>query len=193
MCTASSRASGSLASATASSASRPSCGDAGAARGAHELDRHVQEAFEPLGHEVVNVVRGVGGHLGALLDEQAVRERDEALDVDRERAREREPAEADRRPAQPVRVAGARSALAERERDGEVVDPLGDCQHSAGLRLRQRAAGGVGEVLLLDRPAHGLRIAGEAGVLGADVALELRELPNELGGLVGLGEARSLA
>ena len=114
-------------------------------------------------------------------------------DVDREPALEREPAEADRRPAQPVRVARARRPLAERERDGEVVELVGGREHAARLGRRQRAAGGVRQVLLLDRRAHRLGVAGEPRVLGADVALELGELAHELGGLVGLREPRRLA
>ena len=39
------------------------------------------------------------------------------------------------------------------------------------------ASGRVGQVLLVDRGADGFRVAGEPGVLGADVALELRETP----------------
>ena len=47
--------------------------------------------------------------------------------------------------------------------------------------------------MLVDRGADGLGVAGGAGVLGADVALEVRELAHELGGLVGLAEASGLA
>ena len=61
-----------------------------------------------------------------------------------------------------------------------------------GSVVGQRPAGGVGQVLLLDRPADGLGVAGEPRVLGADVALELGELAHELGGLVGLREPRRL-
>ena len=61
------------------------------------------------------------------------------------------------------------------------------------LGVRQRPVGRVREVLLLDRRADALREAGEAGVLRADVALEVRELAHELRGLVGLRQARGLA
>ena len=75
----------------------------------------------------------------------------ERADVDREPALDGEPAQADRRPAQPVRVAGARRPLTERERDREVVDLLRRSEHAPRLGVRQRPAGRVGQVLLLDR------------------------------------------
>src|SRR5262249_32290674 len=54
-------------------------------------------------------------------------------------------------------------------------------------------AGGMGKVLPLDRLAARFRVAGEPGVLRADVALEVGELADELRRLVGLGEPCRLA
>ncbi len=71
-------------------------------------------------------------------------------------------------------------------RKGERVDLVRRREHAPALGRGQRPAGGIGQVLLLDRSAHRLGVAGQARVLGADPALELRELAYELGGLVGL-------
>jgi hypothetical protein len=48
------------------------------------------------------------------------------------------------------------------------------------LGLRQRALRGLGQVVLFNRGAHLLRVAREPPVLRADVALEIRELADEL-------------
>jgi hypothetical protein len=79
------------------------------------------------------------------------------------------------------------------EGDGEVVDLVRRGEDAAGLRLRQGAAGRVGQVLLGDRGADGLGEAGQACVLGADVPFEIRKLAYELRRLIGLGEPGCLA
>ncbi|MFN8186782.1 MAG: hypothetical protein U0R69_06870 [Gaiellales bacterium] len=91
----------------------PELGEPGASRGPHELDRHLQQGLEALGDELVDVRRRLGRHVGALLDEEPVCDPHQPSDVDRERARGREPAEADRRTAQAVRVSRTGRPLAE--------------------------------------------------------------------------------
>ena len=137
---------------------------------AHELDRQVEQSLEPLADEL--------GHLAAELDRNA------ALD--------RKPAEADRGTAKPVRVARARRLEPARERGLQVVELVRRGQDPARLRVGQRRLGAVGQVLLLDCPAHRFGPPCQARVLGADVALELRELPHQLRRLVGLRELRRL-
>ena len=92
----------------------------------------------------------------------------------------------------PYGIARARRPLPEPERDVERVDLVRGREHAAGLGRRQRRVRRVGQVLLVDRGADGLGIAGEPRVLGADVTLELGELAHELGRLVGLREPRRL-
>ena len=157
-------------------------------RGADELDRHVEHPLQALEDEVGDV-RRVVRDLRLLLDQQRQVARDERPDVDAEPALDRQAAQPDRSTPEPVRVARARRPLAERERDGEVVDLLGRREHAPRLGLGQRTVGRVRQVLLVDRGADRLGEAGEACVLGPDVTLEVRELAHELGGLVGLRQA----
>jgi hypothetical protein len=82
--------------------------------------------------------------------------------------------------------------VAEPEGDVEHVDLVGRGEDAARFGRRKRASGGIGQVLLGNRGADRLRIAGEPCVLGSDVALELRKLADELGGLIGLGESGGL-
>jgi hypothetical protein len=79
--------------------------------------------------------------------------------------------------------------VSQREGDLERVDLVRGRDHAARLGRRQRAAGGIRQVLLRDRRAHGLGIPGQPGIFGADVALELWKLAHELRGLVRLGQA----
>ena len=113
--------------------------------------------------------------------------------VDLEPALDRDPAEADRGAAEAERITRAGRPLAERERDGEVVDLLRRSQHPPGLGVRQRAVRRVRKVLLLDRRAHALRKPRQARVLRADVPFEVGELADELSSLVGLGQTCGLA
>ncbi len=83
--------------------------------------------------------------------------------------------------------------MAQRERDGERVDLVRRREHAAGLRLRERRVGTIRQVVLLDRAAHGLGVAGQPRVLRADDALQLGKLAYELRGLVGFREPRRLA
>ena len=78
--------------------------------------------------------------------------------------------------------------MAELERDGEGVEAIGGRENAAGLGTRKRPARSSRQVLLLDRGANRLGVTREARVLGADVALEVRELADELRRLVSLGE-----
>ena len=114
-------------------------------------------------------------------------------DLEPQLALERQPAQADRRAPQRVRVARAGRPLAERERNRQRVHLVGGGQSLAGLGRRQRPARRIREVLLLDRGRDPLREARQTRVLAADVALQLGELADELGGLVGLREPRRLA
>ena len=82
--------------------------------------------------------------------------------------------------------------MAELEGDVERVDLVGGGEDAPGLGLRERRVGRVGQVLLVDRGRDRLGIAGEPCVLAADVTLELGELADELGGLVGLRQPRRL-
>ncbi len=104
----------------------------------------------------------------------------------------REPAETDRGPPQPVGIARAGGLVPEPERDVQRVDLVRRRQDTPRLRLRERSVRRVRQVLLVDRSRDRLRVTGEPRVLGADVTLELRELTNELGRLVRLGQSRSL-
>ena len=176
----------------ARSATAPELREPAAACCPRELDRHVQDAFEPLEDEVRDV-RRVVLEVGPLLREEAEVAPHQCADVDLEPALDRDPAQADRRAAEPVRVAGAGRPLPKCEGDGQVVDLLGRRQHPPRLRMRERPVGRVGKVLLFDRRAHSFRESCEPSVLGADVTLEVGKLPDELGGLVGLGQPRSLA
>ena len=112
---------------------------------------------------------------------------------DGDSALHRQAAEADGRPPQAVRVARAGRPVPERERHGERVDPVGSRHHTACLRGRKRGIGRVGQVVLGDRDAHVVGIAGEPRVLGADDSLEFGELAHELRGLVRLREPGGLA
>jgi len=80
----------------------------------------------------------------------------------------------------------------ERERGCERVDLVRRREHLARLRLRQRPAGGVRQVLLLDGRADSLGVPRESSVLGADVPLEVGKLAYELRRLVGLRQPRRL-
>ena len=104
----------------------------------------------------------------------------------------RKPAQPDRRAAQPERVARPGRALAEPERDAQRVELVGSREHRTGRDSRQRAAGAVRQILLVDRLHDVLAVAGEPRVGRADVAFELAELAHELGRLIGLRELRRL-
>src|SRR5206468_3807988 len=141
---------------------------------ADELDRHLEQAFEALLHEVARVVV-----------EQLARDDETALDG--------EAAETDRVAPQAERITGARRPAPRPERDVQVVDLVRRGEDPAALARRERGARRIREVVLLDRGAHRLGVAGEPRVLRADVALEVGELADELGRLVGLREPRRLA
>ena len=118
----SSRSGSSPFSASASAAIPPRSCSAERACGADELDRHVEHALEPLLDELLHV----------------------AVELEREPALDREPAEADRRAAEPVRVAGAARLVPELEGDREVVDLVRGGEQAPGLGGRQRRVGAVG-------------------------------------------------
>src|SRR5205823_12146582 len=125
----------------------------GAARRPYVLDRRIEQALEALLHELAD-----------LAFEQAPRNREVALG--------RQTVEPDRRAAEAIWVAGAGRLVAEAEGDVEGVDLVRGGEHASGLGLRERRVGGVREVLLVDRGRDRLRVAGQARVLGADVAFE---------------------
>ena len=122
-----------------------------------------------------------------------MRARGQCGGVELEIALQREAAHADRGAPEAVGVAGAGRPLAEREGHSQAVDLVCGGEHAAGLGLRERAAGRTGKVLLVHRGADRLREACEPRILGADVPLEIGELADELGSLVGLGEPGRLA
>ena len=86
---------------------------------AHELDRDVEKPLQALEHELGHV-GGVVGHLRALFGQELEIPGDQSGQVDLQFAVDREAGEPDRRPAQPVRVAGAPRSLSEREGDGRL-------------------------------------------------------------------------
>ena len=133
------------------------------------LDGHVDQTLEPLLDELPHVL----GH-------EVARNCQPAL--------QRQPAEPDRGTAQPVGIARASRPVPEREGHGKGVELVRRREHLPGLGLRQGPARRIRQVLLVDRGADGLRVAGEARVLGADVTLEIGKLAHELGCLVGLRE-----
>ena len=139
----------------------------------HVLDRRLEQPFEALLDE-----------LRHLRIHQLARNRQVPL--------RREPVEPDRRPPQPVGITRAGRPVPEPEGDVERVDLVRGRENAPGFGLRQRGVGSVGQVLLVDRGADRLGIPGEPRVLAADVALELRELPHQLGRLVRLREPRRL-
>ena len=142
-------------------------------RGADALDRHVEQPLEPLLDELAHVV-----------GQELARDRHSPLVG--------EPAEPDRRAPQRERVARAGRALAEPEDRHEPVELVRRGEDPAVGARGQRRVGGVGKVLLVDRPHDLVGPAGEARVLGADVPLEVGELADELGRLVGLRQPRRL-
>ena len=155
---------------------RPPRSGARAARRPHELDRHVEQALEP------------------LLDELAARSSGSSASRDRRgrprSASRQRPIAARRRPygsREPVGLWPSENATVRVSTLSAAAStlPASVCGSGPPAAVRQ--------VLLLDRRAHRLGVAGEPRVLGADVALEVRELAHELGGLVGLREPRRLA
>ena len=104
----------------------------------------------------------------------------------------REPAETDCGPPEPVGIARAGGLVPEPERDVQRVDLVRRREDTPRLCLRERSVRRIRQVLLVDRSRDRLRVTGEPRVLGADVTLELRELANELGRLIRLGQSRSL-
>ena len=161
-------------SASASRATPPRSGAAERPRRAHELDRHVEQALEP------------------LLDEVA-RRRPRAAPR-RSRARPRSRAGTARSPRAAARTGRAsRSACGRARSDRQVCRacprPRAPCPASVCGSGPSAASGRYcSSIAAHDR----LREAGEPRVLGADVALEVGELAHELGGLVGLREPRRL-
>ncbi len=108
----------------------------------------------------------------------------------------------------PASTASRQSPIAARRRPNGSREPVGrfpSAKATARLSILSAAArtrpasvwgsgavGGVGQVLLLDGHADRLGESREPRVLGADVALEVGELADELRGLVGLREPRRL-
>ena len=142
-------------------------------RGADVLDRRLEQPLEALLDE-----------LRDLVVHQLARDREVPFGG--------QPVEADRGAPEAVRVAGAGRAVASpNETLSESILSAAERTRPVSV-LRQRRVRGVGQVLLVDRGADRLRVAGEPRVLRADVALELRELAHQLGRLVGLCKPRSL-
>src|SRR5919198_2716691 len=98
------------------------------ARRPNVLDGHIEHRFEAFLDEVANIIR----------QERA---------VDRQAAFEGKPDEPDRGAAKPVRVTRTRRPVTELERGPQRVQLVRRSEHLAGLRLRERPAGRIGQVL----------------------------------------------
>ena len=110
------------------------------------------------------------------------------VQIESNRARERDAEQAERRAPLAVRIGGSGRLLAEAEDADQLVDAVGHAEQCAGVGLRQPVLGAAREVVLEDRVCDLGRDAVVEGVDAAHRALQLGELADHAGGEVGLAQ-----